>query len=165
MSKLAEIREKQAKLVKKAAKQLELNVLQITTAEHAVIAAKVPPGRLYANRRTLVPNIRRDLHDKLAAAAKTAKASDGDNSAGGETPPEGGGFPKDWDSIAPGHQVIAQCSLAEGWWEAIVVERDGDMLTLKWREYPKVPKFRQHVEMVALQIAMKPKTKPSDPQI
>ena len=24
----------------------------------------------------------------------------------------------------------------DGWWEAIVLARDGDMLTLKWRDYP-----------------------------
>ena len=150
--------EKQAKLVRKAAKQLELTVLQIKTAEEAAIAAKVPPGRLYANRRIFVPNVRRDLHEKLTAAAKAAESNASGGVAAGETPPEGGGFPKDWDSIAPGHQVIAQSSLIEGWWEAIVLERNGEMLTLRWRDYPREPKFKQHFEMVALQFAMTPTT-------
>lgn len=153
--------EKQEKLIRKAAKALELNVLQITTVEQAAIAAKVPPGRLYANRRTFVPNVRRDLHERLTAAAKTAQSKEGGSNGdeGGHVPPERG-FPKDWDSIAPGHQVIAQSSLPDGWWEALVIERDGEMLTLRWRDYPKEPKFKRHFEMVALQIpaAAKPKT-------
>ena len=32
--------------------------------------------------------------------------------------------------------MIAQEALDDGWWEAIVLARDGDTLTLKWRDYP-----------------------------
>jgi hypothetical protein len=30
---------------------------------------------------------------------------------------------------------IAQEAKWDGWWEAVVLARDGDMLTLKWRDY------------------------------
>jgi hypothetical protein len=30
--------------------------------------------------------------------------------------------------------VIARDDLAAGWWEAIVIAKDGDMLTVKWRD-------------------------------
>ena len=37
------------------------------------------------------------------------------------------GLPWTWDEIAPGHLVIAQEALDYGWWEAIVIGRNGDI--------------------------------------
>jgi hypothetical protein len=59
-------------------------------------------------------------------------------------------LPDNWDEIAPGHLVIAQESLANGWWEAIVLDRKDDMLTLRFRDYPRLPKFFRHRTAVAL---------------
>jgi hypothetical protein len=41
---------------------------------------------------------------------------------------------------------------AEGqpYYAAIVVARDGDMLTLKWRDYPQEPNAIRHASAVAL---------------
>ena len=33
--------------------------------------------------------------------------------------------------------MIAHENMIEGWWEAIVIATDNDMLTLRWRDYPK----------------------------
>src|SRR5271163_4371584 len=60
------------------------------------------------------------------------------------------GLPRTWDEIGPGHLVIAQEALEYGWWEAIVLARTGDMLTLRFRDYPKLPKFARHRTAVAL---------------
>jgi hypothetical protein len=49
-----------------------------------------------------------------------------------------------------GHLVIAHENAIEGWWEAIVLARDGDILTLKWRDYPKQQHVLRHVGAVAL---------------
>jgi hypothetical protein len=46
--------------------------------------------------------------------------------------------------------VIAQENVLEGWWEAIVIATDNDMLTLKWRDYPRFPKMSHHRTAVAL---------------
>ena len=46
--------------------------------------------------------------------------------------------------------MIAQEALDDGWWEAIVLGRDGDMLTLKWRDYPWQPNVLRHIGSVAL---------------
>ena len=54
------------------------------------------------------------------------------------------------DNIAVGHLVIAQEAKWDGWWEAIVLARDGDMLTLKWRDYPWQPNVLRHAGSVAL---------------
>ena len=39
--------------------------------------------------------------------------------------------PRSWDEIAPGHLVIASEGPGNGWWDAIVVEVNDDMLTLE----------------------------------
>jgi hypothetical protein len=54
------------------------------------------------------------------------------------------------DDVAVGHLVIAQEGKWDGWWEAIVLARDGDMLTLKWRDYPDHANVRRHAGSVAL---------------
>jgi len=41
-----------------------------------------------------------------------------------------------WNEIASGHLVIAQESAKDGWWEAIVIDRKADSLTLQFRDYP-----------------------------
>ena len=55
-----------------------------------------------------------------------------------------------WQRLPRNHQleknvqlrlVIAQENLDYGWWEAIVLQRSGDMFTLRYRDYPKLPKF------------------------
>jgi hypothetical protein len=47
--------------------------------------------------------------------------------------------------------VIAQeTDPGDGWWEAIVVAVDGDRVTLRWRDDPKLPKIKRHRTAVAL---------------
>jgi hypothetical protein len=60
------------------------------------------------------------------------------------------GLPRDWDSIQVGHLVIAHENMIEGWWEAIVIATDNEMLTLKWRDYPKQENVVRHASAVAL---------------
>jgi hypothetical protein len=57
---------------------------------------------------------------------------------------------KDWDGIEVGHLVIAQENMIDGWQEAIVIATDNDMLTLKWRDYPKVLPVTRHRTAVAV---------------
>jgi hypothetical protein len=145
--------ESHAALARKVAKQLGLTALDVSSPSLTALAAKIPAGRLYANRRSVIPAVRRDLHEKLVECAKSGASGGG--SLGSETgdlpasPPAG--IPKDWDSITAGQQVIAQSSLEDGWWEAIVMVREGDILTLKWREAPRDPLFKVHVSQVAIQ--------------
>lgn len=50
------------------------------------------------------------------------------------------GLPKSWGEIAAGHLVIAQASLEYGWWEAVVLARNGDTFT---PAVPRLPAPRQ----------------------
>ena len=137
-----------ANLVTKAAQLMDLKVYEATTEELAALAKRLPVGRLYSNGKGFVPNVRQTLYSQiiveLAAQPQAAIGKDNDDL------PVATGLPRTWDEIAPGHLVIAQEALEYGWWEAIVIARNGDMLTLRFRDYPKLPKFARHRAAVAL---------------
>ena len=132
----------------KAAQLMDLKVYQAITDELAALAKKLPVGRLYGNGRGFVPNIRQSLYSQiiveLAVEPQAAVGKDQDE------PPVATGLPRTWNEIAPGHLVIAQETLDYGWWEAVVIARNGDMLTLRFRDYPKLPKFFRHRNAIAL---------------
>ena len=113
-----------------------------------------------------MPNVRRDLYDKLIEATRPATNTGSDIQGTGKpadnpietsapnsaspAPSVAQGYPRDWDDISVGNLVIAQASVEEGWWEAIVIAREGDTLTMRWRDYPGYPKLVQHRTAVAL---------------
>jgi hypothetical protein len=55
-----------------------------------------------------------------------------------------------WDELAPGHVVIARETFECGWWEAVVIERNGDLVKLRYRDYPKYSPIVRHRSAVAL---------------
>ena len=73
--------ESQASLAKKAAKQLGLTALTLSTADLAKLKTKIPAGRLYANRRSFIPAARRDVHQKLVEFAKSGSGGSGSRGA------------------------------------------------------------------------------------
>jgi hypothetical protein len=138
----------EAELVAKAAQLMDLKVYEAATEDLAALAKKLPVGRLYSNGRGFVPNVRQSLYsDIIVALAVEPQAAVGKDP---DEPPVASGLPRTWDEIGPGHLVIAQETLEYGWWEAIVIARNGDMLTLRFRDYPKLPKFVRHRAAVAL---------------
>jgi hypothetical protein len=146
-----------ASLAIKAATQLQLNVLASNDPDVAEIAARLPVGRVHATGRTFVPFIRRDLYDRLVAAAagngngsSPATGSHAGGAATANSPNGNPNLPRSWDQIALGDLVVAQQSLEDGWYEAIVIEVNGDMLTLRWRDYPRERKIVRHRLRVGL---------------
>jgi hypothetical protein len=136
-----------AQLVAKAAQLMDLKIYQATTEDLAALAKKLPEGRLYGNGRGFVPNIRQSLYSQIIVAlAVEPQAAVGTQ----DELPVATGLPRTWDEIAPGHLVIAQEALDYGWWEAVVTARNGDMFTLRFRDYPKLPKFVRHRNALAL---------------
>jgi len=49
-----------------------------------------------------------------------------------------------------GSVVLAPVAPMQGWWEAVVVRVRGDLLTLKWRDFPGNPKIVRRRKHVAL---------------
>jgi hypothetical protein len=142
-------------LITKAAAAMKLQLFRPLTASQIELAKKLPVGRIHANGTGFVPAIRGDLYSELKLAAEpsqqsgtTASPDAASPAAAPATPAHG--LPKDWDSIEVGQLVIAHENMIEGWWEAIVVANDNDMLTLRWRDYPKTPPVTRHASAVAL---------------
>ena len=176
--KAARFGKQHANLALKAATQLQLAVLAGNDPNVAELAAQLPVGRVHATGRTFVPFVRRDLYDKLVAAAANRRdlydklvaaaanesghsttppngASGGSGSSGGASPPH---QPRTWQDIGVGHLVVAQDTPAEGWYEAIIAAADGDMLTLSWRDYPRERPVVRHRNRLAL---LHPNAKPT----
>ena len=165
-SKGARFGKEHADLAVKAASQLQLQVLAGNDPKIAEIVARLPVGRVHVAGRTFVPFIRRDLYDRLVAAANgnlaqppapPASGASG-NAAGSRPPGSSPKLPRNWQEIGVGDLVVAQDSLEDGWYDAIVVQVDGDMLTLQWRDYPRERRVVRHRLRLAL---LYPGPKPS----
>jgi hypothetical protein len=146
-----------SELMTRAAAAMKLQLLRPVTATQIELAKQLPVGRIHANGTGFVPPIRPDLYSALQLAAESPQQS-GTTTSVAPSPTVARRapvhrLPKNWDSIEVGDLVIALENLNEGWWEAIVMATDKDMLTLKWRDYPTFPRFSLHRTAVAL---MKP---------
>ena len=157
--KAARFGDTEAKLATKVAEQMRLQVLPIAHPVVAEIAAQLPAGRVHARGRGVVPHVPADLYAKLVSAAAAAShdppAQRPPNAPPSGTPPSGTGDggthrPKNWDDIAAGHSVLAQESHEEGWYDAVVVERSGELAVLRWRQWPRDRRFTRHYRALAL---------------
>jgi hypothetical protein len=77
-----------------------------------------------------------------AAPAKVVTAA----AAPAASPP----LPKSWSEIRVGSLVIAHEGPVDGWWEAVVTEVHADVLTLRWRDYPRMAAITRNRKEVAL---------------
>ena len=170
--KAARFGKQHAGLARKAATQLQLQVLAGNDPKIADLAARLPVGRVHATGRTFVPFIRRDLYDQLLAAAGNGSlaqppsppASGPSGAAAGSRPPGSGPrLPRNWKEIGLGDVVVAHQSLEDGWYAAIVLEANGDMLTLRWRDYPRERKIVRHrLQLALLYPGSQEKQRPAD---
>jgi hypothetical protein len=133
-----------AELLAKAAEALHLRLVEVTTPDMAALAAKLPTGRLHATGGGLVPHIKDTLYRDIFA----------ENIRWDPVPvrpaPTRQDVPASWDEIAPGHLVVAKETQECAWQEATVVERNGDFVTLQYRDYPYCPVVVRHRSAVAL---------------
>jgi hypothetical protein len=132
-----------SELLTKAAASMFLRLVEVTDPDVAEIAALLPAGRLNANGKGLVPYIKGDLYNELLCATLTQPPQ-----ANPDPAPQD--LPRTWDEIAPGHLVIARETLEIGWWEAVVIERTGDLVTVRYRDYPQYPPMVRHRSAIAL---------------
>jgi hypothetical protein len=152
-----------------AALNMDCRVIQNHSTALTTLGMKLPVGRVYASGKAFIPNIRRDLYDKLEAARqqppeevegvipvnliKQPPAADGSENTSASVAcasPMVSGLPKSWETVGPGHMVLAFEGPGEGWWEAVVQSREDEILTLRYRDYPKVKPFQRHLSTVAL---------------
>lgn len=131
----------------KASVAMGLSVLKISDAKAQDLAAKIPAGRVHANGRGFVPFIRGALYTELTDLAKAQGIKTNESVQNGELNSEvraatANGksksqlhLPKTWEDIDVGHLVITQdTDPKDGWWPAIVVQKKGEMFTLRWQQ-------------------------------
>lgn len=107
-------------------------------AHHLAVATQLPKGDVHATGHKAVPTIPLDLYEKLNALV------------GGETGAISTALPASHDKIEPGHLVIAQDSVADGYWPAVVIKRHENNLVMKWRDFPGQGEFIRAINSVAL---------------
>jgi len=168
----------QADIAARAAARMNLNSAPVNTKELEELAKELEPARAYEAGKGFIPYIPKAIYGKIVAlagpgkienanvpadddAGKKPKASANIKSKPGKASKLSApgkskassaieGLPKDWKDIRTGHLVIAQATKADGWWEAIVTDVKRDILTLRWRDYPKFPPFTCHRSTVAI---------------
>jgi hypothetical protein len=128
----------------KAIETLHLRMVEVTDEDLAEIAPKLPAGRLHASGKGLVPYVKGSLYLDLTAAAFV------DRVPPANPDPSPQDLPRSWDEIAAGHLVIVQETVELGWYEAVVIERTGDLVTVQYRDYPNYPTIVRHRSAVAL---------------
>jgi hypothetical protein len=150
---------------------MKLQSFLVGSEDMTALGMRLPIGRIYARGKAFIPNIKRELYDKLLATVALSKegldrskaertdpaaAPEGSRAHGrAETgaailPPLASGLPQTWESIAVGNMILAHAGPGEGWWECLVLARESEIVTLRYRDYPKTPKFDRHISTIAL---------------
>ena len=94
--------------------------------ERRIVRHRLRLGLLYPGPR---PTAENGKSAKASAHAKHDKPVAANPDANGQS------LPKDWDEIDINHLVLAKDDSQWGaWWEAIPVEKAGDLFKLRWRE-------------------------------
>jgi hypothetical protein len=159
-----------------ASAAMDMNCRVLIDQREAVSALgmKLPVGRVLGGGKVVklfVPNIRREIYDQILEAARIAAEQSDAAMAAGATgqsdavkreqadpalpqvkcvSPITSGLPRSWEDINVGHMCLMHESLDSGWWEAIVIKREDDVLTLRLRDYPKQGTWIRHINTVAL---------------
>jgi hypothetical protein len=175
-----------AELATKAAALMKMRVLRIETEEQRNLARQLAPGRVFASGRALLPFAGTTVFDKLVELARgtSAKAVEGPKASASPTKGNSGpsahaeplrlvhqaagpgpGYsasaatsprPQDWSEIGLASLVLAFDPSFDAWFEAFVIAENGDMLTLRWRDYP----HEGTVQRRPTQLALLPPEKP-----
>ena len=132
----------------KVAGELKLNLYELRSAALIALAESLPVGKLGAGPGS-VPKIKQILYSEIVSGIAAEDEAVPRGKMEGFLPARTG-LPKSWEEIAVGHLVIAQECPDYGWAEAIVIDRKDKILTLRYLDYPKLPRFYRDFRAVAL---------------
>jgi hypothetical protein len=133
-----------AALATKAAESLKFKVAKVISQELGNLAALVQVGRPHDKGKNLVAPVSKAIFDTIVVTVAANGSKPAKQTADAQK------LPKHWDQIREGNFVLAHWSVKDGWWEAIVTAVDGDMLTLRWRDFAKYPQIIRHRHSIAL---------------
>jgi hypothetical protein len=134
----------------KTAEQMGLHVYAETSRALADTAKKLPVGKIDTEGGDAIPVVSQHLYSEVVVALVADPRQRIEEKDKKDADPPPATYPPGFGEIAPGHFVIAQEGREYGWWEAIVIDRADDMLVLRYRDFPRLPKFARHRSAVAL---------------
>jgi hypothetical protein len=120
----------------KAAAQLGFHCLPVDNDHILKIACDLKAGNPHGPGKRFIPVVKTSAFVTLLDVVTESNAA--------ATP-----TPRDWEAIKTGDLIIAHEGKTEGWWEAIVIKRKDDNVTIRWRDYPKQPKVQRHRSQIA----------------
>lgn len=136
----------------KAATKLGLSIMEVTTPAAAAVSAKVPAGRIQAHGDAVIPFVTKDLYGAIKEAAKGANGAAASTTAGanGAATPQPR-LPADWNDIRIGDRVLSSdTDPKDGWWQVTVVDKRGDIISLRWPRSDRGRPFQKHRTMLGL---------------
>jgi hypothetical protein len=147
-----------AERAQRAAEIMGLHVLRPDSDEQHALARRLPRGRVFASGRAFVPFVKAGLYEALAALAggSAIAPAPGAKSASAASPSQPGSTskaglaPETWDEISVGSIVLATEGPQEGWFESVVLKAEDDLFTLRWRDWPNLPKFARRPWQIGL---------------
>lgn len=123
----------------KAAEKWKLRVGYAVDDAGLALAKEIPSGLQHPFSKVDAPAIKRETYDLLMKVLKDGPPAPPALAPGKDT------VGQDlWQAIQPGQTVLWASDPAEGYFHAVVagISKDGQQLTLRWRDYPKLPEFR-----------------------
>jgi hypothetical protein len=140
--------------VHKAAGQLNLRPAKAAGEAALKVVRKLPEGKIFAAGKALVPFVKTDLYNELLKVVTFDVSTDTPPSQTTQAKPANGSdkdktpaLPLDfWRAIKVGSVVLCRYVAGDedpAWWECVVnsIGKDGDALTVRWRDYPKLKSF------------------------
>ncbi|MBX3121593.1 MAG: hypothetical protein KF854_00865 [Nitrospira sp.] len=168
--------EKEADAAAKAAVQLGLHVWRVAILSLPDAIARIPLGNVAATGMNITAKVPREVFEAVLEAATldspdrkatVPEVTEQDKAAVKNLKqPELselqrqilavaherqiGRLPETWASIKEGSVVLVHQNRDDGWWEALVLKRQGNIITVRWRDFPRQPPTVRHVSSVAL---------------
>ena len=133
----------EAPAARKAASKLGLRVLEIADESGRTLAAKLPAGRIHGHGEAIVPFIPKALYASLESLARSNHPNGAKSPSTNEASHPR--LPLNWDDIKVGDRVLAQdTDPKDGWWQATVVDKSGDVFKLRWPRSERGRPFQRH---------------------
>ena len=133
----------EAPAARKAASKLGLRVLEVADESGRALAAKLPAGRIHGHGEAIVPFIPKALYASIESLARPNPSNGAKSPSTNEASHPR--LPVNWDDIKVGDRVLAQdIDPKDGWWQATVVDKGGDVFKLRWTSFSSLMVFASH---------------------
>jgi len=134
-------------VAEKAAEKWNLRIGYVVDDAGRELAKEVPSGIQHPFNKVDAPTIKRETYDLLLKVLKAEPTV---------TPPSPVKIATQqsnpWETVQPGQTVLWSSDPSEGYFPAVVVSvsKDGASVTLRWRDYPKLPELKARKSALGL---------------